>query len=187
MKNSPPICLLLGALCGATVLSAHTPNGHEHKLLRFDRVVSTMTFAGNTTAEWRTSDEDKFTLTITQPAAPASAHDTDVAMSLFTLGIQGLANDSEVTVVAGDVRIKLNTEPGASWQPVNVGQTVLLRQVRAPRQITESDIGLIRFNGTECRLTVTSIRSHKGHTEWISQPKVNHDTTPPTAYAGGEN
>jgi hypothetical protein len=192
MKKLHRYLLAFVALTGATVLSAHPTNGHEHKGLRFSSVETTLTFVGGTVATWSVDKgkDDSYSLVITQPSVSAGTHDKDSALSLLTLGIQNLMAASEVEVVSG-IKIKKTTQAGEQWtQDMGPGTKIRLESVgMRSGQIVEQNVGLIRVMGTTCTLAVISERVRPGKTPWKSLFNIlsNHDTTPPPPYGGGEN
>lgn len=190
--------VLLGATAlfmAGSLLAHDTKAAHQsHKDIEFTEVTATYKFQDGTKAEWTATPGDGYKVVLSQDTAQNNAGNDGGATSLLTVGIQGIDNAVEVTLLSGKgVEVKDSTKPNAQWEAVAVGATVKFPKVEAKpgngNGLKDENIGFIRYQDQSCTLKIKSGKQRKGHTKWwgVTNSSSSHDNTPPGVPPGAEN
>jgi hypothetical protein len=180
---------LIGAISGSTNIAlAH----HGHDYLSDAAIVTTKTFAllteagetGIVTVQLQVLTP-KAAKDVSYRATIVSSVDGPVILSLYNLGLQGRAHDTEISGASADVEISTVRDAGnpqLKWKAAAKGEKLAASKPGSgANPVDEFAVRLIRFKDT-CTLEIVSKRK-------IHSPmqRTSHDTTPPPPDPGGQD
>jgi hypothetical protein len=179
---------LIGAIFGCGAARAH----HGHDYLSDASVVTTKTFAlltekgdtGIVTVHLQVLNP-KASHDVTYRATIVSSASGPVVLSLYNLGLQGRAHDTEIASVSSGAEIsevRDQGNPQLKWKAASKGEKLAASKPNAgSNPVDEFAVRLLKFSDA-CTLDIISKRKI-----YSPMQRTSHDTTPPPPDPGGQD